>query len=239
MSEVGWLKSKNIAPKFMLQGNHTGRQKVWDNKKQQQQKKAREKSESSEFLKSPQVMNSFLNQFGGAAIFQTSSCGSNNERKLIRWDLTSRCASITETSASPDDCIIFNIYAINVQFVSRKWREIITSNFRAIHYGPTNPCVRECVRALQTCKALINSRADCVWWSNNVAALHSGLFPLQGNKYDGGYRLWYFFKKDGGGGRVYQYAFIKITLLLWPRLTVCAGGVRPCPQGQNSRQTSN
>lgn len=145
MSEVGRLKSKNIAPKFMLQGNHTGRQKVWDNKKQQQ-KKAKEKSESSKLLKSPQVMNSFLNQFGGAAIFQTSSCGSNKEGKLIRWDLTSRCASITETSASPDDCIIFNIYAINVQFVSRKWREIITSNFRAIHYGPTTP-VRAWVRA--------------------------------------------------------------------------------------------
>lgn len=82
-------------------------------------------------------MNSFLNQFSGAGIFQTSSCGSNKAGKLIRWDLTSRCASITETSASLDDCIIFNIYAINVQFVSRKWREIITSNFRAIHYGQT------------------------------------------------------------------------------------------------------
>lgn len=100
-------------------------------------KQTNNKKNSTELLKPPQVMNSFLNQFSGAGIFQTSSCGSNKTGKLIRWDLTSRCASIKETSASLDDCIIFNIYAINVQFVSRKWREIITSNFKAIHYGQT------------------------------------------------------------------------------------------------------
>lgn len=56
---------------------------------------------ATKLLKPPQVMNSFLNQFSGAGIFQqTSSCGSNKTGKLIRGDLTSRCASIKETSAS-------------------------------------------------------------------------------------------------------------------------------------------
>lgn len=135
------LRSGKVKKQKYCSKIHTPRQPRLGDKRyemtKKKNKKAQEKSESSETLKSPQVMNSFLNQFSGAAIFQTSSCGSNKAGKLIRWDLTSRCASITETSASPDDCIIFNIYAINVQFVSRKWREIITSNFRAIHYGQT------------------------------------------------------------------------------------------------------
>lgn len=46
-------------------------------------------------------------------------------------------------------------------------------------------------------------------------------------------------KSGGGGGGANQYVFIKITLFLWPCLTVCAGGVRPCPQGQISRHVSN
>lgn len=174
-------------------------------------------------LKPPQVMNSFLNQFSGAGIFQTSSCGSNKAGKLIRWDLTSRCASITETSASPDDCIIFNIYAINVQFVSRKWREIITSNFRAIHYGQTTLVHARSKRA----RALINSRTDCVWWSNNVAALHSGLFSLQGNKYDGGYRLWYFLKKERGEKKHINMYLLKSPCFYGPVwLSVQVGSVR-------------
>lgn len=171
-------------------------------------------------------MNSSLNQFSGAAIFQTSSCGSNKAGKLIRWDLTSRCASITETSASRDDCIIFNIYAINVQFVSWKMTGNNNVKFQSHPLRPNN--ARVCVRArtrskkraeLWLIRALIvfdeaitlqRCTPDCFHCRERNMTVATGcnisLKERERNEF--------------------QYAFIKITLLLWPRLTACAGGVR-------------